>query len=115
MMLAGLALSVGMGAGAQTAQPGTGGTTKAAPAAPAAPQNPPLQLNSLDPSSKPDPFPPVNPKYFTAQTPTVDTVNAFLKTLWGYDPGRIWRVEAIQNTPAPGVSKVVVFVSDKSP
>jgi protein-disulfide isomerase len=72
-------------------------------------------LNSLDPSSRPDPFPPVNPKFFTASTPTVDTVNAFLKTLWGYDPNRIWRVEAIQTTAAPGVSKVVVFVSDKSP
>ncbi len=72
-------------------------------------------MNSLDPSSRPDPFPPVNPKFFTASTPTVDTVNAFLKTLWGYDPNRIWRVEAIQTTAAPGVSKVVVFVSDKSP
>jgi protein-disulfide isomerase len=109
LMLAGLAsaLSVAAVAGAQTGT-GTGGTTKAAP-------TPPLQLNSLDPSSRPDPFPPVNPKFFTVSTPTVDTVNAFLKTLWGYDPNRIWRVEAIQNTAAPGVSKVVVFVSDKSP
>jgi protein-disulfide isomerase len=65
--------------------------------------------------NKPDPFPPANPKYFTATTPTVDTVNAFLKALWGYDDNRIWRVEAIQKTGAPGVSKVVVFVSDKSP
>ena len=45
----------------------------------------------------------------------MDTVNAFLKTLWGYDPNRIWRVEAIQKTTAPNVSKVVVFVSDKTP
>ncbi len=42
-------------------------------------------------------------------------MNAFLKALWGYDPNRIWRVEAIQTTAAPGVSKVVVFVSDKTP
>jgi protein-disulfide isomerase len=35
--------------------------------------------------------------------------------LWGYDDNRIWRVEAIQTTAAPGVSKVVVFISDKSP
>ncbi len=112
LMLAGLALSVATVAGAQT---GTGGATQqGAPATKAAPA-PPLQLNSLDPSSRPDPFPPVNPKFFTASTPTVDTVNAFLKTLWGYDPNRIWRVEAIQTTAAPGVSKVVVFVSDKSP
>ena len=76
---------------------------------------PPLQLQSLDPSSRPDPFPPVNPKFFTATTPTVATVDAFLKALWGYDPDRIWRVEAIQTTQAAGVSKVVVFVTDKKP
>jgi protein-disulfide isomerase len=129
-MLAGLAaaLSVATVMGAQTGtQPGT-----AAPAAPpqatpaqAAPaQNPaapaekpaaPLQLHDMGQTPKADPFPPVNPKYFTAASPTVDTVNAFLKSLWGYDSNRIWRVEAIQVTPAPNVSKVVVFVSDKAP
>jgi len=87
------------------------------PAAPAqgAPAPKPLQLQSLDSSSRPDPFPPVNPKYFTASTPTVDTVNSFLTALWGYDPNRIWRVEAIQTTAAPGVTRVVVYVSDKGP
>ncbi len=87
----------------------------AQPAQPAAPAPKPLQLQTLDPSSRPDPFPPVNPRFFTASTPTVDTVNAFLKSLWGYDPNRIWRVEAIQTTQAPGVTKVVVYVSDKGP
>jgi protein-disulfide isomerase len=64
---------------------------------------------------KADPFPQPNPKYFTADSPSVDTVNAFLKALWGYDSNRIWRVEAIQKTMAPSMAKVVVFVSDKSP
>src|ERR1700733_6840966 len=98
------------------AQAGAGGTPKQAPA-PAAAQPPaaPLQLSNLDPTTKADPFPVVNPKFFTAASPTVDTVNAFLKSLWGYDSNRIWRVEAIQITPAPNVSKVVVFVSDKAP
>ena len=86
---------------------GAAGTPATAPA--------PLQMNSLDSTPKADPFPPVNPKYFTATTPTVATVDGFLKSLWGYDPNRIWRVEAIQATQAPGVSKVVVFVSDRSP
>lgn len=108
-MLAGLTsvLSVAVVAGAQT------GTTSAAPKAktPA----PALQLRDLGQTAVPDPFPPANPKYFTAASPTVDTVNAFLKALWGYDTNRIWRVEAIQKTDAPGVSKVVVFVSDKTP
>jgi protein-disulfide isomerase len=100
-------------AGAQT---GTGAAANPTPA-PAAAQRPqaPLQLNNLDPTTKADPFPAVNPKFFTAASPNVDTVNSFLKALWGYDPNRIWRVEAIQATAAPNVSKVVVFVSDKSP
>ena len=62
-----------------------------------------------------DPLPPPNPKYFTAASPTVDTVNSFLKALWGYDPNRIWRVMGIQTTAAPGIAKVTVFVTDKTP
>lgn len=95
--------------------------SQASPAQTAAPgqapqeNRPKLELKTLDPSSHPDPFPPVNQKYFTASTPTVATVDSFLKALWGYDPDRIWRVEAIQTTQAPGVSKVVVYVSDKKP
>jgi protein-disulfide isomerase len=107
-MLAGLALALSVAdvAGAQT---GTGTAAKAAAPASA------LQLQNLDQTTKPDPFPAVNAKYFTATTPTVETVNGFLKALWGYDANRIWRVEAIQKTPAPDVSKVIVFVSDKTP
>jgi protein-disulfide isomerase len=108
-MLAGLAigLSVSAVAGAQT------GT--AAQQAPAAAAQKPLQLQDMGQQPKTDPFPQTNPKFFTASAPSVDTVNAFLKALWGYDPNRIWRVEAIQSTSAPNVSKVVVFVSDKAP
>ena len=107
-MLAGCVSLMSVATVAQT------GSSAAAPQVPK-PAPAPLVLNSLDPTGKPDPFPPVNAKYFTAATPTVDTVNSFLKQLWGYDPNRIWRVEAIQATPAPGVAKVVVFVSDKTP
>ena len=59
------------------------------------------------------PFPPVNPKNFTAQTPSVDEVDSFLKALWGYDENRIWQVEGIVKTPAPGVAKVVILIGDK--
>ncbi len=62
-----------------------------------------------------DPLPQANPKFFTAATPTVETVNAFLKALWGYDTNRIYRVMGIQSTPAPGIAKVTVFVTDKTP
>ena len=81
-----------------------------APATPA-PSAPAAAAAAAVPAS---PFGPVNPKFFTAATPTVDTVNAFLKQLWGFDANRIWSVAAILSTNAPGVSKVVVFVADKS-
>jgi len=60
------------------------------------------------------PFPVVNPKNFTATSPTVEEVNSFLKALWGYDDGRTWMVAGILKTPAPGVAKVVVYVADKA-
>ena len=96
---------------AQAPQTGTPAPAAAAPQKPAAP----LQLQDMGQATKADPFPPVNPKFFTADSPSVDAVNAFLKALWGYDSNRIWRVEAIQKTMAPNTSKVVVFVSDKTP
>ena len=61
-----------------------------------------------------NPFPPVNLKNFTADSPTTAEVNAFLKETWGYDDNRTWSVAAIQKTSAPGVTAVVVFVADKS-
>lgn len=61
-----------------------------------------------------DPFPPANPRFFDATSPSAADVDAFLKNIWGWDPNRSWRVEAIQKTQAPGVSKVTVFVADKS-
>ena len=86
---------------AQTAQ------TSAAPssAVPAAP-------GAASPNST-DPFPQPNLKFFDASTPTLKTVEAFLNATWGYDPNRIWKVEGIQKTEAPGVAKVTVFVADK--
>ena len=95
------------------AQGQTGGAAKQG--APAQKSAPALQLKSLDPTGKADPFPAPNMKNFTAQSPSLATVDSFLKQLWGYDQNRIWKVEAIQTTAAPGVSRVVVFVSDKSP
>lgn len=61
-----------------------------------------------------NPFPAVNPKNFTAASPTREEVDSFLKALWGYDENRIWSVAAVLKTQAPGVSRVVVFVGDKS-
>lgn len=61
-----------------------------------------------------DPLPPADPKFFTATTPSVETINSFLKQVWGLDTNRIWRVEAIQPTPAQGVIKVTIFVAEKA-
>ncbi len=59
-------------------------------------------------------FPPPEPRNFTAASPTRDTVDAFLRQTWGYDADRAWQVQAIQKTSAPGVSKIVVLVGQKS-
>ncbi len=105
--------AVGTGTGlAQTQAPAQGQTNGAAPASS---ERRPLELSSPAPTGTPDPFPPADLKNFTAPSPTVATVNAFLKQLWGYDANRIWRVEGIQTTQAPNVARVVVYVSDKSP
>jgi len=90
------------------AAPAPAATGQAAPAA-----APPLKLYSLNSETQADPFPPVNPKYFTADSPSVATVEGYLKTMLGFDANRIWRVEAIQKTASPGVSKVTVLISQR--
>ncbi len=94
---------------AQTQVPAApGGETKvpAAQPAPAAPSAP-------APSTAPV-FPKPDPANFTAAFPTRDIVNSFLQANWGYDENRVWQVQAIFKTPVEGVSKVVVFVGDKT-
>jgi protein-disulfide isomerase len=59
-------------------------------------------------------FPKPDPANFTAATPTKETVNAFLQTSWGYDDTRVWQVQAILKTAVEGISKVVLYVGDKS-
>jgi protein-disulfide isomerase len=68
--------------------------------------------------SAPAPAAPVLPKpdpaNFTASSPSKEVVNAFLQASWGYDENRIWQVQAIEKTPAEGVSKVTIFIADKT-
>jgi len=89
------------------------GPAKAAQPAPQ--QGAPLKLYTLGSETQTDPFPPVNPKYFTVDSPSVATVESYLKTMLGFDPNRIWRVMAIQKTAAAGVSKVTALVSERGP
>ena len=86
------------GTGAQTSAPSQ--QMPAAPTASATPEAPA--------------FPPPNPRFFTADQPTKNTVDAFLRASWGYDTNRVWQVEGIQKTAAPGVSKVTIFVAQKN-
>jgi protein-disulfide isomerase len=79
----------------------------------------PAQDSSAAAPAEPTPaaapvFPKPDPANFTAALPTKDTVNAFLQTLWGFDDSRIWQVQAILKTQVEGVSKVIVFVGDKT-
>jgi protein-disulfide isomerase len=84
-----------------------GQTTEEVPAAPSAPQQ-------AAPAAGPPQFPPVDPANFTTATPSKDTVNAFLHEFWGYDPDRVWQIQAIQKTAAPGISKVTVLAAQKT-
>lgn len=104
LMIAGLAC--GLAAVTAAAQTVPASNTPAPDSALTAPQAPP-------PAQTTNPFPPVNPKNFTADSPTADEVNSFLKALWGYDTNRQWQVVGIVKTPAAGVAKVVVLVADK--
>jgi protein-disulfide isomerase len=59
-------------------------------------------------------FPKPDPANFTADKPTPDDVNAFLKATWGYDPNLAWQTMAIAKTKVAGVSKVTVAIGQKS-
>ena len=77
------------------------------PAAP--PQEPSAPQSNAAPV-----FPKPDPANFTATSPTKETVNAFFSANWGFDDSRIWQVEAIFKTKIEGISKVIVYVGDKS-
>jgi len=85
---------------------------------PSAPSATAAQAQAPAPAPAPVPgvpqFPPVDPGNFTANTPTKETVDAFLHQLWGYDADRVWQVQAIQKTAAPGVSRVTVLAAQKN-
>lgn len=66
------------------------------------------------PVPAPPSFPKPDPADFTADTPTKETVNAFMQANLGFDPNGIWQVQAIQKTQLPGINRVIVFVGDKT-
>jgi protein-disulfide isomerase len=94
----------------------TASASYAQPSAPAS-RAPAVQAPSAPtPAAAPaDPLPQADPRYFTAPSPSVQTVNSFLKQVWGFEPDRLFRVMAIVPTAAPGVAKVTVFVTSRTP
>ncbi len=59
-------------------------------------------------------FPKVDPANFTAASPTKETVEAFLQASWGFDQNRVYEVAGILKTASEGVSKVILYVGDKT-
>lgn len=84
------------------------------PAPVQAPQPATAQTPSAPVPTTPQAFPKPDPANFTAASPTRETVDAFLKASWGYDESRYWQVEEIAKTQVEGISRVVVYVGDKS-
>jgi protein-disulfide isomerase len=80
---------------------------------PAPPQDSSAAPSAPTPAAAPV-FPKPDPANFTATSPTKETVDTFLQTLWGYDDSRMWQVWSILKTEVEGVTKVVVLVGDKT-
>lgn len=84
------------------------------PPAPADSQAAPQQAPAAPAPAGPPAFPKPDPSNFTASAPTREAVEAFLQQSWGYDDTRVWQVEAIYKTQVEGLSKVIVYVGDKT-
>jgi protein-disulfide isomerase len=84
------------------------------PAAPAQTPTTPSAPAPAAPAPAAPVFPKPNPEFFTATSPSIDTINAFLEASWGYEENRVWQVEAILKTAIDGVSKVIVYIGDKT-
>jgi protein-disulfide isomerase len=100
-----------MQASAQTQVPPAPAQT---PAASDQTPNAPSQTPTAPAPAAAPTFPKPDPQYFTASSPTKETINAFLSASWGYDDSRVWQVQGILKTPVDGISKVIVFVGDKA-
>ena len=81
---------------------------------PAPPQAPAAQAPAAPTANAAPVFPKPDPANFTAASPTKDTINAFLNASWGYDADRMWQIQAIMKTAVDGISKVVIYVGDKT-
>jgi len=86
-------------------------TLKAQDQTPASPTAAPAHTA---PAAAPPAFPKPDPADFTADSPSKETVDAFMQSNLGFDPNSMFQVQAIQKTQIPGINRVVVFVGDKT-
>ena len=49
---------------------------------------------------------------FSTRLPSEETVNAFMKQMFGYDPAVSWKIAAIRPSQAEGLSEVLVVLSN---
>lgn len=49
---------------------------------------------------------------FSTRLPSEETVNGFMKQMFGYDPSVSWKIAAIRPSPAQGLTEVVVVISN---
>ncbi|MGB6742483.1 MAG: thioredoxin domain-containing protein [Terracidiphilus sp.] len=88
--------------------------TQVPPAPAQTPSTPTTPEPTAPAPAEPPVFPKPDPANFTAATPTKEDVNSFLQANWGYDENRMWQVQAILRTPVDGLSKVVIYIGDKT-
>ena len=88
------------------------------PTAPAQDATAPAVQAAQNPSGPaptgPPTFPKPDPKNFTATSPSKEVIEGFLQSSWGYDPDRVWQVQGIMKTAVEGVTKVIIYIGDKT-
>jgi protein-disulfide isomerase len=85
-----------------------------APATAAPDSATPAQSAPASPAPGAPVFPAPNPADFTAATPTKEVVNAFMQANLGWDDANLFQVQAIEKTQIEGISRVVVFIGDRT-
>jgi protein-disulfide isomerase len=69
-----------------------------------------LSVSAQEKSKSKDALPPV--PGFSTRMPSEETVNAFLKQMFGYDPSVSWKVVSIRPTEAQGIAEVMILLSN---
>lgn len=58
-------------------------------------------------------FPKLDPANFNAAGPSVEAVNNYWNTFWGWQDNIAWQVQAILKTPIDGLSQAIILTAEK--